>query len=117
MALFVLLIVGVVVALTWADWHQAHKQTLVPQWANGAAFASVLAISLALATSYASAWIEGTVHFAAAANSPSFWPEAGLALCAGGLAIAAMRKKRFRSALVTAAIVAGAISIGLILSF
>lgn len=116
MALFVLLIVGVVVAQTWIDWRETHKQASIPEWAKGAALASVLAVSLALATSYASAWIDGTVHFASDGGSRYFWPEAGFVLCALGFGIAAARKKRFRWMLITAAILAGAIWAGFIVS-
>lgn len=112
MALFVLLIVGVVVAQTWVDWREAHKETLVPEWAKGAALASVLAVSLALGTSYASAWIDGTVHFAGDGGSRSFWPEAGFSLCALALGVAAARNKRFRWMFIAAAILVGAIWVG-----
>lgn len=116
MALFVLLIVGIVVAQTWIDWRETHKQAPIPEWAKGAALASVLAVSLALATSYASAWIDGTVHFASDSGSRLLWPEAGLLICALGLGVAAARKKRFRWMLIAATIVVSAIWVGFVVS-
>ncbi|HTU35687.1 MAG TPA: hypothetical protein VMF66_17925 [Candidatus Acidoferrum sp.] len=116
MALSVLLIVGVVVAQTWIDWREAHKQAAIPEWAKGAAVASVLAVSLALATSYASAWIDGTVHFASDSVSRVFWPEAGFLLSVLGLGIAAARKKRFRWMLIASAVLVGAIWVGFMIS-
>lgn len=116
MALFVLLIVGVVVAQTWIDWREAHKQVLVPEWAKGAALASVLAISLALATSYASAWIDGTVHFASGNGSRAFWPEVGFLLGTLAFGVAAVRNKRLRWMFVAAGILVGAIWVGFIFS-
>lgn len=112
MALFVLLIVGVVIALTWVDWRDAHKQALIPEWAKGAAFGSVLAISLALASSYASAWIEGTVHFATDTGSRMLWPEIGFLLVTMGFGVAAVRSKRFRWMFVAAGILVGVLWIG-----
>jgi NOL1/NOP2/fmu family ribosome biogenesis protein len=115
MALFVVLIVGVVVAQTWVDWRDAHKQGLIPEWAKGAAAASVVAVSLALATSYASAWIEGTVHFASDAGARFLWPEIAFLLATMGLGIAAVRNKRFRWVFVAAGILVGALWVGVTL--
>lgn len=112
MALFVLLIVGVVIALTWVDWRDAHKQALIPEWAKGAAFGSVLAVSLAVASSYASAWMEGTVHFAGDTGSRFLWPEIGFLLCAMGFGIAAIRSKRFRWMFVAAGVLVCALWVG-----
>jgi hypothetical protein len=116
-ALFVLLIVGVVVAQTWVDWRDAHKQGLIPDWAKGAAIASVLAVSLALATTYASAWIQGNAHFAVGTGSRFFWPELGFLLCTIGFGVAAVRSKRFRWMFVGAGILVGAMWIGFFLAF
>lgn len=112
MALFVLLIVGVVIALTWVDWRDAHRQAVIPPWAKGAAFGSVLAVSLALASSYASAWMEGGVHFAASPGSRMLWPEIGFLVATMGFGVAAVRSKRFRWMFVTAGILVGVLWIG-----
>lgn len=112
MALFVLLIVGIVVAQTWVDWRDAHKQALIPHWAKGTALASVLAVSLALAASYASAWIQGGVSLSSETGSRYLWPEIGFLLCTTALGIAAIRNKRFRWVFVGAGIVVGAVWVG-----
>ena len=116
MALFVLLIVGVVMAQTWVDWRDAHKEALIPDWAKGTALASILAVSLALATSYASAWIQGSDRSARNAVSRLFWPELGFLLCTMGFLIAAVRNQRFRWVFITAGILVGTLWIGLTLS-
>jgi hypothetical protein len=111
-ALFVLLIVAVVVAQTWVDWRDAHKQALIPDWAKGAALASVLAVSLALAASYASAWIQGNESLSSGTGSRFFWPEVGFLLSTMSLTVAAVRNKRFRWMFVAAGILVGVIWIG-----
>lgn len=116
MALFVLLIVGIVVVQTWIDWRDTHRQVLIPEWAKGAALASVLAVGLALATSYASAWIDGTVHFAADTDARALWPQIGFLLATIALGAAAVRNKRFRWIFVAAGIVLGALWVGATLS-
>ena len=54
MALFVLIVVGLVVAQTWFDWRDAKRDWIVPEWAKGMALAGVVAASLTAAASYAS---------------------------------------------------------------
>ena len=107
MALFILLIVGVVMAQTWVDWRDAHKHVRIPDWAKGTAWAGVLAVSLTLAASYASAWIQGNEHFGSGANSSLLWPEIAFLACTMGFTIAAVRNKRFRWLFVAAGILVG----------
>ena len=45
MALFVLILVGVVVTQTWLDWRDAKKAWSMPEWAKGMALGGVIAIS------------------------------------------------------------------------
>lgn len=117
MALFVLLVVGVVVAQTWLDWRDTRKGSSIPDWAKGTALASVLAVLLALATSYASAWIEGSEPLSPGADSRLLWPQMGFLICTMGLIVAAARNKRFRWMFVAAGIVVGVVWIGFTLSF
>jgi cytochrome bd-type quinol oxidase subunit 2 len=95
-ALFVLLVVGVVVGQTWLDWREARKNSPLPSWAKGTAMACVVAISLASVASYASVWMEGSGQSATGAESQAFWPEVGFLLCALAVIVAASRKKRLR---------------------
>ena len=111
MALFVLAVVGLVVAQTWMDWRDAKKEWVVPEWAKGVALAGVVAISLTAATSYASFWIEDS---AGQASGPSlFWAELGIALCAMGVIVAAVHKKRLRIMLALAMLFAACLWLGI----
>lgn len=94
MALFVVMIVGLIVAQTWLDWRDTKKDWIVPEWAKGLALAGVVAVSMTVATSYASLWIEDSAGQASRASL--FWPELGIVLCAMGIIVAAVRKKRLR---------------------
>ncbi|HKS68598.1 MAG TPA: hypothetical protein VJR26_15255 [Candidatus Acidoferrales bacterium] len=117
MALFVLLVVGVVVAQTWLDWRDTRKGSRIPDWARGTALASVLAVSLAVATSYASAWIEGDEPLSPSAGSRLLWPQICFLICTMGLLIAAARNKRHRWVFVAAGVVVGVLWVGFMLSF
>lgn len=114
MALFVVAIVGLIVAQTWVDWRDAKKDWTVPEWAKGLALAGLVAVSMTAATSYASFWIED------AAGQPSrtslFWPELGVVLCAMGIIVAAVRKKRLRIMLGLAVLFAVCLWLGMTFS-
>lgn len=116
MALFVLVVVGVVVAQTWLDWRDTRKSSLLPSWATGTAMASVVAISLASVASYASVWIEGSGNSATGSGSHSLWPEIGFLLCTMSMIIAAARNKRLRWMFVATALVVAAFWAGMLLS-
>lgn len=117
MALFVLLLVGVVVAQTWADWRDARKKLVIPDWAKGAALAGTLATSLAAVASFASAWIQDSAtQSGSALPSKLFWPELAFLLCMMGVVIVSLRKKRLRLMLLLAALVMGAFWLGFMLS-
>lgn len=117
MALFVVMIVGVVVALTWADWRDARKDWVLPEWAKGMALAGVVAASLTAATSFASFWLEDSAgRWAGGLGSRLFWPELGFVLCAMGIIIATVRKKRTRLMLVLTGLLTAAFWFGMSLS-
>jgi hypothetical protein len=116
-ALFVVMIVGVVVALTWADWRDARKDWVLPEWAKGMALAGVVAASLTAATSFASFWLEDSAgQWAGGLGSRLFWPELGFVLCAMGIIIATVRKKRTRLMLVLTGLLTAAFWFGMSLS-
>ncbi len=115
MGLFVLLVVGIVVAQTWFDWRETRRGSSIPDWAKGMAMASLVAVSLAAAANYATLWIEGTDQFGLA-GSRLFWPEIGFLLSAMGVIIVAFRKKRLRWLFVLAGIVMAAFWAGMSLS-
>ncbi len=117
MALFVVMIVGVVVALTWVDWRDARKDWVLPEWAKGMALAGVVAASLTAATSFASFWLEDPAgQWAGRLGSRLFWPELGFVLCAMGIIIASVRKKRMRLMLVLTGLLTAAFWLGMSLS-
>jgi hypothetical protein len=117
MALFVLMVVGVVVTQTWLDWRDAKKQWVVPEWAKGMALAGIVAASLAAATSYASSWMQDSAAEPHSVfNARMFWPELGFLLCAMAVIVLAVRKKRLRLMLVLTAILTAAFWIGMTIS-
>jgi len=116
-ALFVLLLVGIVVAQTWADWRDARKKLVIPDWAKGTALAGILATSLAAVASFASVWIQDSAtQSGSALPSKLFWPEFAFLLCMMGVVIVSLRKKRLRLMLLLAALVVGAFWLGFMLS-
>ena len=107
MALFVLLLVGLVVSVTWLDFRDTKKEWVVPDWAKGTALAGVVAISLTAATSFASVWMQDqTGQWDAGFGSRLFWIELIFLVCMLGLIIWGARKKRLRLALTIAAVAA-----------
>jgi len=116
-ALFVLILVGVVVAQTWADWRDARKKLVLPDWAKGTALAGVLATSLAAVVSFASVWIQDAASPSGSAMpSKLFWPELAFLLCMMGVVVMSVRKKRLRLMLLLVAMVFGAFWLGVMLS-
>jgi hypothetical protein len=117
-ALFVLILVGVVVAQTWLDWSDTRKNWKVPDWAKGTALAGVIAVSLAAVTSFTSVWIQDSAS-QSASELPSklFWPELAFLLCMMGVIVLSVRKKRMRLMLLLVAMVFGAFWLGVMLSY
>lgn len=117
MALFVLVVAALVVAQTWLDWRDAKKGWVVPEWAKGLALAGAVAASLTAATSFASFWLEDPSNASSGTfNSAMFWPELGFLLCAMGVIIVAVRKKRLRLMLLLTGVLTAAFWIGMSLS-
>jgi len=116
-ALFVLVVAALVVAQTWLDWRDAKKDWVVPEWAKGLALAGAVAASLTAATSFASFWLQDPANASSATfNSAMFWPELGFLLCAMGVIIVAVRKKRLRLMLLLTGVLTAAFWIGMSLS-
>jgi hypothetical protein len=96
-ALFVLILVGLVVAQTWLDWRDSNKGWVVPEWAKGMALGGVVAVSLAAATSFASVWMRSQAAQAATASETRFFfLEFGFLASMMGVIVFAARKKRLR---------------------
>ncbi|MFY9803222.1 MAG: hypothetical protein WA211_08315 [Candidatus Acidiferrales bacterium] len=117
MALFVLVVVGLVVAQTWFDWRDAKKNWVLPEWAKGMALAAAVAASLTAATSFAFSWLQDSAGGSTGPFNPQvFWPELGFLLCAMGVIIIAIRKKRMRLMLILTGILTAAFWIGMTMS-
>jgi len=116
-ALFVLILVGVVVVQTWLDWRDTLKTWVFPNWAKGTALAGVLAASLAAITSFASVLIQEPASQSAPETvSKLFWPELAFLVCMMGVIVVSVRKKRMRLMLLLVAMVFGAFWLGVMLS-
>jgi ABC-type uncharacterized transport system fused permease/ATPase subunit len=115
-ALFVLILVGVVVAQTWLDWRDAKKTWVVPEWAKGMALGGVIAISLAASTSVAAVWLrDDSGQWTDAFSSRLFWPELVFVLCAMGILVLVARKKWLRLMLLLAGVLVAAFWLGMTL--
>jgi carbohydrate-selective porin OprB len=109
-ALFVLVVIGLVVSQTWLDWRETKRNWVVPEWAKGLALAAVAAISLTSATSFASSWFLGeTDNWSTELTSRRLWFQLGFVVCTMGLIVLGARKKRLRLALFMAGIAAAII--------
>ncbi len=110
MALFVLVVIGLVVAQTWLDWRETKRSWVVPDWAKGLALAAVAAISLTSVTSFASSWLSGEAgNWSLDLSSRRLWFQTGFLVCTMGLIVLGARKKRLRVALFMAGIAAAII--------
>lgn len=117
MALFVLMVVGLVVTQTWLDWRDTKKGWIVPDWAKGTALAGVLAISLTAASSFASAWIQDPTNQIGSDFSVShMWPELAFLFCVLGIIIFTVRKRRLRLMMLLTGVVVTAFWLGMALS-
>ena len=117
MALFVVAIVGLVIAQTWLDWRDARKNWVLPEWAKGVALAGIVAVSLTVATSFASVWIqESAGQWTSGIGAGLFWPQLGFLLCAMGIIIATLRKKRLRLMLILTTLLTLAFWLGMTLT-
>ncbi len=116
MALFVLVLVGVVVAQTWFDWRDTKKARVVPEWAKGMALGGLLAVPLAAAAAVFSIWLrQDSGQLSDAFSSRAFWPELILVLGAMGALVLAVRRKSLRFMLLLAGVVIAAFWLGLTL--
>ncbi|MGH9716574.1 MAG: hypothetical protein ACRD4R_07595 [Candidatus Acidiferrales bacterium] len=110
MELFVIVVVGLVVAQTWLDWRETNRTWVVPEWAKGLALAAVAAISLTSATSFASSYLQGEAgNWSMELSSRRLWFELGFLVCTMGLIVLGARKKHLRLALFTAGIAAAVV--------
>jgi hypothetical protein len=115
-ALFALVLVGMVVAQTWFDWRDEKRVWVVPEWAKGMALGGVIAVSLAATTSFASVWLrEGADQWTGSLTPRLFWPELAFLVCTLGIIVFAARKKRLRLMLLIGVVVIGAFCLGMMI--
>jgi len=115
-ALFVLIVVGLVVGQTWLDWRDSIKGWIAPDWAKGIALGGVLAVSLAATASFASVWLRGAAApWSGEVVSRRFWMELAFLLAMMGLIVLAARRKRLRVVLFIVCLLAGALWLGMVL--
>src|SRR3984885_11983200 len=99
-ALLVLLVVALIVGQTWVDWRETRRQRVMPEWVSGLALAAFVATPLTASASFASMWYQDSLGLNGNGVGAWFWFEAGFALCAMGIVIAATRKKRLRTLII-----------------
>jgi hypothetical protein len=115
-ALFVLIVVGLVVAQTWLDWRDSIKGWVVPDWAKGIALGGIIAVSLAATASYASVWLRDTAApWTGGFVSWRFGMELGFMLAMMGLIVLASRRKHARVVLFILCLIAAVLWLGMVL--
>jgi hypothetical protein len=113
-ALFVLLLVGVVVAQTWFDWRDTSKARAIPEWAKGMALGGLIAVPLAAAAAVITIWVREDPTIAGGAfGSRVTWPEIAFLVFAMATIILAVRKKGLRFMLLLTGVVIAAFWLGL----
>jgi len=112
-ALLVLLVVAMIVGQTWMDWRETRRDRTVPEWASGLAIAALVATPLTASASFASIWYQDSLGLNGTGIGAWFWFEAGFALCAMGIIVAATRKKRLRTLVILSGVLTVALWISL----
>ena len=115
-ALFVLIVVGLVVGQTWLDWRDSLKGWIVPDWARGVALGGVIAVSLAATASFASVWLrDAAAQWTGGVVSWRFWMELGFLVAMMGIIVLASGRRRVRLVLFVVCVIAGALWLGMVL--
>ena len=97
MAFFVLVVVGLIVAQTWADWRRTRQESIFPDWAKGTALAGTVAVSLAAAAGFAVVWLQDSANRQANGfTSRSLWLQIAFVAAAMLAIVLAIRKERMR---------------------
>jgi len=98
MALFAVLIVGMVLAQTWYDWRDAHHRFAWPRWAGGLALGGFLAAGFSAAIPLAVSLLgqKNAGERAGSLGSGFLWLQIPFVLAAMGIVVFAVRRKRPR---------------------
>lgn len=106
MALFVLAVVGVVIAQTWLDWRESRSRELVPPWVRGVALAAWITASGSAAISFVSFWLRSEAGQGQGAFGPSLlWKEVGFLAAVLGILVVGVRKRQLRWIVLLAGVV------------
>jgi len=115
-ALFVLILVGVVVAQTWVDWRDSNKASIFPDWARGVALGGAAGALITAAGSFASIWLRDSAsQLTGSVTSGTFWLEFGFLLAMMGIIVIAARRRRLRIILLIACALAAVVWLGMAL--
>lgn len=118
MALFVIVVMGIIVTQVWFDWRDTQKLSSIPSWAKGVGLAAIVAVSFTASASFASVMIQDTAsQWNGTLSSGAFWLELAFLASLLGIIVAGARKKKLRVVLFAAGlIVAAAFWVGIQLS-
>ena len=117
MALFVLLVVGIVVGQTWWDWRVANRARMIPDWAKGAAWAAAVAVCLASGSAFAAAVMQNPlIPHDSDWGSRMLWPQLTFLVCMLGLIVYAAKTKKTRVLLLVSTVFVLALCVGYTLS-
>ncbi len=98
MALFPVLIVGMVLAQTWWDWREAHHRFAWPRWAGTLVFGSFFAAAFSAAIPLAVSLFgrKNASEGAGSFGSGLLWLQIAFVLAAMSIVVFAVRRKRPR---------------------
>ena len=119
MALFVLILVGVVVAQTWADWRDARAKLVIADWAKRqpVRWRAPWPLRWPPLLHLPRCGFKIRRRSRGRQSLPGFfWSELIFLLCMMGVVILSLRKKRLRLMLLLVGMVVGAFWLGMMLS-
>jgi hypothetical protein len=98
MALFALLIVGIVLAQTWLDWRDAHRRFVWPRWAGAVALGSFVTAAFCAAVPLTISLFgqKNAGEPAESFGSGLLWLQLAFVLAAMSIVVFAVRRKRPR---------------------
>jgi hypothetical protein len=116
LGLFVLIIIGTVVAQTWYDWRKNSKDWVLPEWVRGVALGGVLAVSTAGLSSFAAGWMQDPhPQLGGMLESRALWPQVCLFAVSASVILLMARKRRLPWLFLLAGMVLAAFWIGTVL--
>jgi hypothetical protein len=98
MALFAVLIVGMVLAQSWCDWRDTHHRSALPRWGGGLALGGFIAGAFSAAIPLAISLFgqKSAGELTGRSGSGLFWLQLVFVLAAMSIVVFAVRRKRPR---------------------